>query len=347
MSNEQVMERAGAQVRALAEGAGIRPIAMAVDLTDIGRQLLPSMLSHQLAADHAVKMRLVARLDQILARLTADRPEAEQARDGRELAQLCAAAARFTERYRQGLMSLARLQRWPGMAPAPRDRPAKADDSDDDPLDDGPGGGPGGGKSMSRLFSELQAMNKAAEAMLKNAPANGHDAASGRAPAPLANRGRLRHGNPSGDFLAAPRCGACTRAGSACRQPAMANGRCRLHGGKSTGARTAAGLARCRAARLVHGHRTAEIIDLKSALARRGRRLAALTRLAKSSKPESERPTPCPATREVVHAETRRHGAPRRFPSSAFSAAPRANPQSERPTPCPARNSRRRRAAGG
>ena len=35
---------------------------------------------------------------------------------------------------------------------------------------------------------------------------------------------------------AAPRCGARNRAGGPCRSPAMANGRCRLHGGLSTGA---------------------------------------------------------------------------------------------------------------
>ena len=33
-----------------------------------------------------------------------------------------------------------------------------------------------------------------------------------------------------------PRCGARTRRGSTCRSPAMPNGRCRMHGGKSTGA---------------------------------------------------------------------------------------------------------------
>ncbi len=37
------------------------------------------------------------------------------------------------------------------------------------------------------------------------------------------------------------------------RQPAMANGRCRLHGGLSTGPRTAEGRARCARARLKHG----------------------------------------------------------------------------------------------
>lgn len=33
-----------------------------------------------------------------------------------------------------------------------------------------------------------------------------------------------------------PRCGASTRQSTPCKSPAMANGRCRMHGGKSTGA---------------------------------------------------------------------------------------------------------------
>lgn len=33
-----------------------------------------------------------------------------------------------------------------------------------------------------------------------------------------------------------PRCGSRTRNGTPCRSPAMANGRCRMHGGKSPGA---------------------------------------------------------------------------------------------------------------
>ncbi|MFH1974657.1 MAG: HGGxSTG domain-containing protein [Pseudomonadota bacterium] len=36
-------------------------------------------------------------------------------------------------------------------------------------------------------------------------------------------------------FLRSPRCGAKTRSGTPCKSPAMTNGRCRLHGGKSTG----------------------------------------------------------------------------------------------------------------
>jgi hypothetical protein len=101
--------------------------------------------------------------------------------------------------------------------------------------------------------------------------------------APGQRRGQLKNGNPAGDYLAAPRCGARTRVGGCCRQPAMANGRCRMHGGLSTGARTPEGQARARAARFVHGFRTAEIIDFRVAAARSARRLATLTRLAREA----------------------------------------------------------------
>ncbi|HEY0418116.1 MAG TPA: HGGxSTG domain-containing protein [Acetobacteraceae bacterium] len=57
---------------------------------------------------------------------------------------------------------------------------------------------------------------------------------------------------------AAPRCGARTRRCTPCAGPAMANGRCRMHGGASHGPVTAAGLERCRQARLKHGGRGAE-----------------------------------------------------------------------------------------
>lgn len=58
---------------------------------------------------------------------------------------------------------------------------------------------------------------------------------------------------------AAARCGAKARreGGSPCGQPAMANGRCRLHGGKSTGPRTPEGLKSSRRARWKHGYYSA------------------------------------------------------------------------------------------
>lgn len=67
-------------------------------------------------------------------------------------------------------------------------------------------------------------------------------------------KGWLKNGNPPGDLRQAPRCHARSkRTGQPCQQPAMANGCCRLHGGKSTGPRTSEGLARSRRANWKHG----------------------------------------------------------------------------------------------
>ena len=65
--------------------------------------------------------------------------------------------------------------------------------------------------------------------------------------------GPLRNGNPRGNPNLAPRCGARTRSGNPCRAPAMANGRCRMHGGRCTGPRTPEGMARMTAAHTTHG----------------------------------------------------------------------------------------------
>jgi hypothetical protein len=64
--------------------------------------------------------------------------------------------------------------------------------------------------------------------------------------------------NRIGSANAAPRCGARRRDGGSCRQPAMKNGRCRLHGGKSTGPITCEGLERSRKANWRHGHYSAK-----------------------------------------------------------------------------------------
>ncbi|MFM9841398.1 MAG: HGGxSTG domain-containing protein, partial [Dongiaceae bacterium] len=95
----------------------------------------------------------------------------------------------------------------------------------------------------------------------------------------LPRRGWLRHGNRPGDYAKAPRCGARTRSGGCCRQPAMANGRCRMHGGLSTGPRTAEGLVRARRARWKHGYASAEIRAFRREAAQAARKLAGLIRL--------------------------------------------------------------------
>ena len=57
------------------------------------------------------------------------------------------------------------------------------------------------------------------------------------------------------------RCGAKTRQGSPCKRPAnKRNGRCRLHGGQSTGPKTAEGRAKIAAANTTTGQHTKAMI---------------------------------------------------------------------------------------
>jgi hypothetical protein len=58
---------------------------------------------------------------------------------------------------------------------------------------------------------------------------------------------------------AAARCGARRKSDAKpCQGPAMKNGRCRVHGGLSTGPRTPEGLERSRRSNWKHGHHSAE-----------------------------------------------------------------------------------------
>ena len=131
--------------------------------------------------------------------------------------------------------------------------------------------------------------------------------------------GPLRNGNPRGNPNAAPRCGAKTRQGCPCRGPAMANGRCRMHGGKSTGPRTAAGRARVAAAQTIHGEFTAEGRDF---------RLRCATILARGKK-----------LRDVV---TQALAEPARAPSSSGSKPPLGEPAETGAPARPDRASRRK-----
>lgn len=92
---------------------------------------------------------------------------------------------------------------------------------------------------------------------------------SGNSQSPQDQRfGRLKYGSPSGDFTKAPRCGAKTRRGTRCECPAMPNGRCRLHGGLSTGAKTIEGLERIKRAVTKHGMYTKEAKAMRAAYRR-------------------------------------------------------------------------------
>jgi hypothetical protein len=64
----------------------------------------------------------------------------------------------------------------------------------------------------------------------------------------------------------------------------MPNGRCRLHGGKSTGPRTAEGLERCRMANWKHGRYSREVYaerrGMRDLLKDCGKLMSELRRLA-------------------------------------------------------------------
>ena len=68
------------------------------------------------------------------------------------------------------------------------------------------------------------------------------------------------------------RCGAKTRRGTDCQRPAYKhNGRCGLHGGLSSGARTPEGLERISEANLRHGRYTKDRLERKRRAAKVGR----------------------------------------------------------------------------
>ena len=77
------------------------------------------------------------------------------------------------------------------------------------------------------------------------------------------------------------RCHAKTRKGTPCLKPALkGKNRCQLHGGKSTGARTAEGLQKLRDIHFVHGQRTRKSIEDHRRFMREIKRLELLARMA-------------------------------------------------------------------
>ena len=71
-------------------------------------------------------------------------------------------------------------------------------------------------------------------------------------------------------------CGAKTRAGTPCKNPAVrGKARCRMHGGKSTGAKTPEGRAKLRALHLKHGRATTEAKEQAKRRAALGREIRA------------------------------------------------------------------------
>jgi hypothetical protein len=206
----------------------------------------PSPLAQELATSHALMMQCGAAALHMLERAGAAGGAPFDMRAGDEAVRMAGLSARLMGHHGEGLRLLRRLPDR-GESVVPAATPASQPDS-------------------------ASASKPASAAAVRKCHAD-----------PGASRGRLKNGNPSGDYLKSPRCGARTRSGGCCRQPAMRNGRCRMHGGLSTGPRTTEGLARCRTTRLVHGYRAAAHIGLRRRAAHAARRLCALTAQLRSS----------------------------------------------------------------
>jgi hypothetical protein len=199
---------------------------MQVAETDgLAANMLTALLGHELVAGHATMMKLSAKIDRWLALVADDRLTEDQERGTREAVRLAIAASRLTERYRAGLLSLARLRGWDSGRPAgasaaasrridPADLLAAFGDDDDldDGPDDGPGDGPKGGtRALVQALQQMRAVNSQLSAPLGNGHANGAKPNGAPMPngahtpsAPHANRGTLRHGQPLGRFPRRP-----------------------------------------------------------------------------------------------------------------------------------------------
>jgi hypothetical protein len=240
---------------AVTAGAG-NLAAAAAERTSVP-DTLSALLGHELAVGHRLMMRLAAEVDGMIDGISAGKGEGRVAL---EAARLAGVVARLMERYWVGVMALHKLRGKSGLGETViRLGWATADDDKQGGSGSGASGASSGGQAAG-------GGSGAACASASEAPAS----------AIPARPGRLRNGNPSGDYTAAPRCGARTRAGPACRQPSMANGRCRLHGGLSRGPVTPEGRERSRCVRLKHGGRAAGVIAMRAEAAASGRRLAAL-----------------------------------------------------------------------
>jgi hypothetical protein len=250
----------------LADEAHVAELARAI-ANPKRADLVSALLCHELASCHRLMMRFGAMTDHYLSH-TSPTVDAERRQVGRDAIGFAAIAARLMARYQQGALALPKL-RTDVDAVQKRIVVDWGSDDCDCRSKGGNGGDTGGGNQGPAAGGSTGAP--------PSTPPAGTPGSTGAPP----RRGHLKNGNPSGDFLAAPRCGAETRAGCPCRQPAMKNGRCRLHGGKSTGARTADGQQRAQTARLIHGRRTAAVIGARSAATAVNRRLAWMTDLAR------------------------------------------------------------------
>jgi hypothetical protein len=207
----------------LAQQAGALEEALDAADTIEARDSLERMLAHQLATLHVSAMKMSADLNRRLDYLANVRGE-ESERVNIQATRLANAVGRLMSTYQQGMMTLQRFRS-------------------------------GGSKpSLCSTSKQIRAVGWSSPA--RSGEREGYSRGEGpemtKEPQAPFRCERLDGAN------AAPRCGARRRDGGSCHGPAMPNGRCRMHGGPSTGPRTPEGLERSRRSNWKHGYYSAK-----------------------------------------------------------------------------------------
>src|ERR1700741_1967215 len=176
MDTIELAQRAIAELAPLGDGLGLRAAMQAAENDTLAPHMLSALLGHELIAGYATMIKLSTKVDRWLALVADDRLPEDQERGSREAVRLAVAAARLSERYRVGLVSLAKLRGWEGFRQGgAAGRAAAADDLaaaaeiaasligdgaglDNGPHDDPNGGGPkGGARAAAKALQQLQA----------------------------------------------------------------------------------------------------------------------------------------------------------------------------------------------
>src|SRR5262245_35087935 len=114
MDTMELAQRAIAELAPLGDGLGLRAAMQAAENDALAPHMLSALLGHELVAGHATMIKLATKVDRWLALVADDRLPEDQERGSREAVRLAVAAARLSERYRVGLVSLAKLRGWEG-----------------------------------------------------------------------------------------------------------------------------------------------------------------------------------------------------------------------------------------
>jgi hypothetical protein len=211
-------------------------LELALDASDTvgAKNSLEKMLVHQMAVLHRSIMKLTARMDDMQLPMPFPRLGESQERErNQEICRLACTVARLTASYQSGLLVLQRVRS--GGRQVVTVQHVHVAEGGQAVVAAKIGGGRGAGQRR-----QLRGCKE-----MKNKP----DARILLSRLGLAN--------------ASPRSGARTRRGGSCQGAAMKNGRCRMHGGASTGPRTPEGLERSRKANWKHGRYSAEALTTR------------------------------------------------------------------------------------